>query len=122
MLWFAPRKPGSGWSGPNKQRIARLLAEGRMAPAGQEAVDRAQADGSWTKLDDVDGSSCPPTWRSPSTATPARGDRGRRSQVGQAGHPRVDRVGEAARDPSPRIDETARLAAVGERANQWPRT
>ncbi|MCU0626198.1 MAG: hypothetical protein MUF21_06875, partial [Gemmatimonadaceae bacterium] len=26
MLWFAPRKAGSAWSKPNKERIERLLA------------------------------------------------------------------------------------------------
>jgi hypothetical protein len=29
MLWFAPRKRGSGWSRPNKQRLERL-ARGRQ--------------------------------------------------------------------------------------------
>jgi len=28
MLWFARRKPSSGWSRPNKQRVERLEAEG----------------------------------------------------------------------------------------------
>jgi uncharacterized protein YdeI (YjbR/CyaY-like superfamily) len=52
-LWFAPRRPGSGWSRLNKERIARLEAAGLMAPAGQRAVDIAKADGAWTLLDDV---------------------------------------------------------------------
>lgn len=53
-MWFAPRRAGSGWSRPNKQRLERLLAEGRMQPAGLAVVERARADGSWTLLDDVE--------------------------------------------------------------------
>ena len=33
MMWYCPRKPTSGWSRPNKQRVETLLAEGRMDPA-----------------------------------------------------------------------------------------
>jgi len=50
-LWISPRRKGSVWSGPNKARVARLQAEGRMLPAGQAVVDRAVADGTWTVLD-----------------------------------------------------------------------
>jgi uncharacterized protein YdeI (YjbR/CyaY-like superfamily) len=59
-LWFAPRKRGSGWSRPNKQRIERLLREGRMHARGQAAVEAAKADGSWTLLDDVEALVVPP--------------------------------------------------------------
>jgi uncharacterized protein YdeI (YjbR/CyaY-like superfamily) len=52
-LWFAPRRPTSGWSRPNKERIARLEAAGRMAAPGQRAVEIAKENGSWTLLDDV---------------------------------------------------------------------
>jgi uncharacterized protein YdeI (YjbR/CyaY-like superfamily) len=51
LLWISPRRKGSVWSGPNKQRVAGLQAEGRMLPAGQAVVDRAVADGTWTVLD-----------------------------------------------------------------------
>jgi uncharacterized protein YdeI (YjbR/CyaY-like superfamily) len=34
LLWFAPRKPGTGWSGLNKTRIEQLLATRQMDPAG----------------------------------------------------------------------------------------
>src|SRR3712207_3414354 len=40
MLYFAPRKPRSGWSRSNKQRVDRLRAAGRMAPAGELAIAR----------------------------------------------------------------------------------
>lgn len=51
---FTPRRPHSVWSSSNKERVARLLAEGRMQPAGLAAVQAAQADGSWTVLDDAE--------------------------------------------------------------------
>jgi len=53
-LYFAPRKPGSGWAATNKARIERLMADGRMAPAGLAAIDRAKANGSWGLLDSVE--------------------------------------------------------------------
>lgn len=53
MLWFARRRPTSGWSRPNKERIARLEAAGLMAAPGQQAVEIAKENGSWTLLDDV---------------------------------------------------------------------
>lgn len=42
---FTPRRPRSSWSQGNLARVRRLSAEGRMAPAGQAAVERARADG-----------------------------------------------------------------------------
>jgi len=53
-LYFAPRKPRSGWAATNKARIERLLAEGRMAPAGIAAIERAKANGSWEVLDSAE--------------------------------------------------------------------
>ena len=49
--YFTVRKPGSVWSKINKDKIKVLVAEGRMMPAGQAAIDRAKVDGSWTILD-----------------------------------------------------------------------
>jgi uncharacterized protein YdeI (YjbR/CyaY-like superfamily) len=60
MLHCGPRKAGSGWSRPNKQRIERLLADGLMAPPGLAVLERAKADGSWTLLDDVEELIVPP--------------------------------------------------------------
>lgn len=53
-LYFAPRKPTSGWAATNKARVERLVAEGRMAPAGLAAIERAKANGSWELLDSVE--------------------------------------------------------------------
>ena len=53
-LYFAPRKPRSVWAASNKARVERLIAAGRMRPAGLAAIERAKANGSWTILDTVE--------------------------------------------------------------------
>jgi uncharacterized protein YdeI (YjbR/CyaY-like superfamily) len=53
-LYFAPRKPNSGWAATNKARVERLIADGRMASAGLAAIERAKANGSWELLDSVE--------------------------------------------------------------------
>lgn len=50
-LYFAPRRRGSVWAASNRARVERLVAAGRMMPAGLAAVERAKADGSWTVLE-----------------------------------------------------------------------
>jgi uncharacterized protein YdeI (YjbR/CyaY-like superfamily) len=60
MLWFAPRKRRSGWSRPNKERLARLEQDGRMQERGRAVVAEAKRDGSWTLLDDVEDLVVPP--------------------------------------------------------------
>ncbi len=57
--YFAPRKPRSTWSQINKAKIERLMEDGRMAPAGLAAVERAKANGSWSSLDDVEANIVP---------------------------------------------------------------
>jgi uncharacterized protein YdeI (YjbR/CyaY-like superfamily) len=52
--YFAPRKTRSPWAATNKARVERLLAEGRMAPAGLRAIERAKSNGSWEVLDSVE--------------------------------------------------------------------
>lgn len=59
-LYFAKRKPTSGWAATNKARIERLIAEGLMAPAGLAAIERAKANGSWTVLDGPERLEVPP--------------------------------------------------------------
>ncbi len=54
MLWFARRRKQSVWTRTNKQRVARLQADGRLEPAGRAAVDAAKANGMWTVMDDVE--------------------------------------------------------------------
>ena len=122
MLWYAPRKPGSGWSRPNKERVGRLLAEGRMQPAGQAAVDAARASGRWELLDEVEDGVVPEDLaaalaardgaREHWDAFPRSVRRGILEWIVQAKRP-------ATRER--RVTETAERAARGERANQWTR-
>ena len=44
---FTPRKARSAWSQVNRERVERLIAAGRMTPAGLAEVARAKADGRW---------------------------------------------------------------------------
>ena len=44
LLWFAPRKAGTGWSRPNKERVDRMIAQGLMTPAGAAKIEAAKAD------------------------------------------------------------------------------
>jgi uncharacterized protein YdeI (YjbR/CyaY-like superfamily) len=44
---FTPRRRRSKWSRINRERAERLIADGRMRPAGLAEVDRAKADGRW---------------------------------------------------------------------------
>jgi uncharacterized protein YdeI (YjbR/CyaY-like superfamily) len=52
---FTPRRPGSAWSKRNVDLVGRLTDEGRMQPAGMDAVERAKVDGRWN--DAYEGSS-----------------------------------------------------------------
>ncbi len=120
MLYFAPRKAGSGWSRPNKERVARMTAAGKVTPAGQARIDAARADGSWSALDAVEDLVVPDDLAEAFAQHPDA-----------AGHwdafPRSARRGilewiataKRAATRRKRVDETARLAARNERANQW---
>jgi uncharacterized protein YdeI (YjbR/CyaY-like superfamily) len=44
---FTPRKRASRWSKTNTEHVERLLAAGRMRPAGLAQVEAARADGRW---------------------------------------------------------------------------
>jgi uncharacterized protein YdeI (YjbR/CyaY-like superfamily) len=119
-LWIAPRKPGSGWSGVNKQRIERLLAAGLMHESGLAKIEAAKADGSWTKLDSATALELPadllaafkpyPAARGHFDAFPPSTRRAILEWISQA-------KTEATR--SKRVEETARLAQENVRANQW---
>ena len=59
-ILFTRRKPGSGWSRSNKERVERLVAQERMASAGLLAVEAAKSSGSWCALDDAEDLVVPP--------------------------------------------------------------
>jgi uncharacterized protein YdeI (YjbR/CyaY-like superfamily) len=120
MLWFAPRKAGSGWSAPNKARIAKMMAAGLMAPAGLAKIEAAKADGSWTALDAVEALHVPPDLAQalakhpPASANfdafPRSAKRGILEWISHA---------KRAETRVARIAQTAELAQRNERANQW---
>lgn len=44
---FCPRTPKSNWSKVNIGHVERLIKDGRMRPAGHNAIEKAKADGRW---------------------------------------------------------------------------
>lgn len=46
---FTPRRDRSPWSKRNVDLAQRLVAEGRMRPAGLAEIERAKADGRWER-------------------------------------------------------------------------
>jgi uncharacterized protein YdeI (YjbR/CyaY-like superfamily) len=120
MLWFSPRKPGTGWSKINKERVERLLEAGQMAPAGLEKVEAAKLDGSWFALDEVEALMIPIDLQEALDANPPA------NQYFEAFPRSVKRAilewiahAKKPETRAKRIDETARLAAENKRANQW---
>lgn len=119
-LYFAPRKPRSAWSASNKARVERLLAVGRMAPAGIAAVERGKANGMWEHLDAVERGEVPGDLAQALAAHPPAAEN-------FAAFPRSVRrailewivAARRAETRSARVEETASRAARNERANQW---
>lgn len=120
MLWFAPRKPRTGWSKLNKERVERLMAAGLITAAGLAKIEAAQQDGSWAALDAVEALEVPPDLAAALAEYAAAG-----------GHfnafPRsvkrgiLEWIASAKTDATraKRVAETARLAEENKRANQW---
>jgi uncharacterized protein YdeI (YjbR/CyaY-like superfamily) len=120
MLWYSPRRSGSGWSRPNKQRIERLEAEGRMEVPGRAVIEQAMADGTWTMLDDVEDLIVPEDLAAAFDAHP--GARAHWDEFPPSARRGIlEWIVQAKREATraKRVAETARLAARGERANQW---
>src|SRR3989304_4921578 len=46
-LRFSPRRTISIWSSINKQRVQKLIRQGRMTVAGLEKIAEAKANGEW---------------------------------------------------------------------------
>jgi uncharacterized protein YdeI (YjbR/CyaY-like superfamily) len=120
LLWFAPRRRGTGWSRPNKLRVERMIEAGLMAEAGLVKIEQARSDGSWSKLDAVEDLEIPPDLVE---ALAACGEGSRNF----AGFPRSAKRGilewianaKTSETRAKRVNETARLAALNVRANQW---
>jgi uncharacterized protein YdeI (YjbR/CyaY-like superfamily) len=123
LLWFSPRRPRSGWSRPNKERVERLVAAGLMEPAGLAVVAAARADGSWSMLDDVEDLLEPDDLARALDAEP-------RARAAWDGFPRSARRGilewivqaKRAETRAARVATTVSEAREGRRANQWRAT
>ena len=57
---FTPRRARSNWSKINRDKVERLIAEGRMQPAGLREIERAKADGRWDAAYDAQSSATVP--------------------------------------------------------------
>jgi uncharacterized protein YdeI (YjbR/CyaY-like superfamily) len=120
MLWFSPRKSGTGWSKVNKERIARASAAGLMLPAGLAKIEQAKQDGSWGKLDAVEALEVPEdlahalTAHAPAAAHFEAFPRSTKRAI-------LEWIGNAksAATREKRVHETAELAEKNIRANQW---
>ncbi|MEO0802120.1 MAG: YdeI/OmpD-associated family protein [Cyanobacteria bacterium J06642_2] len=120
MLWFAPRKTGSGWSRLNQTRVEKAIADGQMTPVGTAKIEAAKQDGSWYALDAIEDLIIPPDLAAafeeyPSAsqnfeAFPRSAKRGILEWIFTAKKPETR---------AKRIAETARLAEDNIRANQW---
>jgi uncharacterized protein YdeI (YjbR/CyaY-like superfamily) len=110
MLWFAPRKPGTGWSKLYKQRVEKMIAAGLMAPVGLTRVEIAKQDGSWSALDAIEALSRYGPARQNFDAFPRSVKRGILEWIADAKRPETR---------AKRVEETARLVAENKRANQW---
>ena len=52
--FFSRRKKNGTWSKVNKEKIERLIGEGRMTTAGFNTIEAAKQNGSWATLDEVE--------------------------------------------------------------------
>ena len=119
LQWFSPRRPGGTWARTNKARVERLTAAGLMTPAGLAVIEDAKRTGAWTILDDVENLVVPDDLAAAFAAAPpaqANWDAFSRSAkmfiltwIIQAKRPETRAA---------RVAETARRAAVNEKANE----
>jgi uncharacterized protein YdeI (YjbR/CyaY-like superfamily) len=72
---FTPRRPRSKWSAINRDRAQRLVAQGRMKPAGLKEYRAAETDG---RLDDAyqpqSNASVPPDFQAALDEHPSAGE------------------------------------------------
>jgi len=120
MLRLSPRKAKSGWSQVNKARIDKLIAAGLMTPAGLARIDEAKASGTWDLLDAAHSGEIPADLATAFKAHPNSADNFAAFPP-SARKAILEWISLAKRPETraARVNETARLAAINERANQW---
>lgn len=122
LLFFASRKKDAVWSKINKDRIARLIREGRMTTSGLAKIEEAKKNGSWATLDSVEA------LEMPSALKKAFSKSKKALKNFEAFPPGIKKqlyhwVISAKRDETraERVREIVLKAARNERANQWKR-
>lgn len=118
--YFSVRNPNANWSKVNKEKIARLLAAGKMAAAGLEMIRLAKKKGTWDALNEVEALIIPedlgealdsyPHARTYFGAFPPSTRRGILEWILNA---------KRTETRTKRIEETAKLANENIRANQY---
>lgn len=122
-LLCTPRKPGSGWSKVNKERLAPLIEAGLATPRGLASIAAAKADGSWPKLDEVDALVVPDDLANALDSIPdARRNFDASPPSARGGILEWIQNAQRAETRHKRVAETAELAGQNRRALQWPRT
>ncbi len=120
LLFFTTRKPKSGWSKVNKQRIENLNKLNLMTSAGHAKIETAKKDGSWTMLDAIEKLIMPAALKKEFKKNKIA------LKYFEAFPPSVKKsifhwIQSAKREETSRkrIEETVTLAAKNIRANQW---
>ncbi len=122
LLYYSPRNPRSNWSGLNKTRVAQLLEQGLMTPAGQRMIDLAKETGTWTALDEVEAVVIPADLQTALLANPpAEGNFSAFPKSIKQGILQWILNAKRPETRAKRILETATLAAQNIRANQFNR-
>jgi uncharacterized protein YdeI (YjbR/CyaY-like superfamily) len=68
---FVPRRPKSVWSKRNIEKVEKLIAAGRMKPAGLAQIEAAKKDGRWARAyDSPSTSTVPPDLQAALDASP----------------------------------------------------
>jgi uncharacterized protein YdeI (YjbR/CyaY-like superfamily) len=118
QLLFTPRKPKSGWSKVNKERLTRLESAGQLMPAGLAAIARARQNGAWESLDAAEAGTVPADL---ATALAADATAARHfAAFSSTARKMILTWVLGAKQPATRarrVAETVRMAALGKRAN-----
>jgi uncharacterized protein YdeI (YjbR/CyaY-like superfamily) len=120
--FFSRRKPKSVWSKVNKGKVERLLAAGKIAPAGLRMIEIAQENGMWSHLDAIEEDIMP------DDLVAAFAEQPEALAKFQSFPPSARKAifqwiisAKGAETRAKRVAEAVAKAAVGERANAWKR-
>ena len=115
---YTPRRPRSGWSRVNKERLVRLEAAGQLMPAGRAAIARARQNGAWESLDAAEAGLVPDDLATALAADEAAARHF--AAFAPSARKAILTWVLGARQPETRarrVAETVRMAVLGKRAN-----